>query len=412
MNCRFCHTPLADVFIDLGNAPASNSFLTEAEANKPEVFLPLKVFVCPACFLVQTADFKKPDTIFNDTYVYFSSYSKSWLQHAQRYVEAMTARFGLNASSQVVEVASNDGYLLQYFHQNKIPALGVEPTANTAKVAIDMGIPTVIDFFGVRLATDLAASGKCADLLLGNNVLAHVPDILDFVGGMNILLKRDGVITMEFPHLMRLVESNQFDTIYHEHFSYLSLLTVRHVFESQGLELFDVEELPTHGGSLRIFAKHREDVSKPISARVASLLHREIEVGMNTLAYYCGFQKRALHAKLDIIEFLVLQKKAGKTVAAYGAAAKGNTLLNYCGIKSDMITCVADANPYKQGTLLPGSHIPVVNEASLRASRPDFIIIFPWNLQEEIMRQLADFATWGCRFVIPIPNLQVIDTRA
>ena len=411
MNCRFCHTPLSDIFIDLGNAPASNSFLTEAQANKPEVFLPLKVFVCPSCFLVQTADFKKPDTIFTDTYVYFSSYSKSWLSHAQRYVEAMTARFGLNASSHVVEVASNDGYLLQYFHQLKIPALGIEPSANTAQVAIEKGIPSVIDFFGVRLAAELAANNQQADLLIGNNVLAHVPDIRDFVGGMKILLKRDGVITMEFPHLMRLVESNQFDTIYHEHFSYLSLLAVRQVFESQGLELFDVEELPTHGGSLRIFAKHREDTSKAVSGNVAGLLQRESETGMNTLAYYRGFQKRALQAKLALLEFLVAQKKAGKTVAAYGAAAKGNTLLNYCGVKSDLIACVADANPYKQGTLLPGSHIPVVDEAGLRALRPDFVIIFPWNLQEEIMRQLEDFKAWGCRFVIPIPTLKILDIR-
>ena len=409
MKCRFCQTSLSDVFIDLGNAPASNSFLSPAQVLEPELFLPLKIFVCPSCFLVQTADYKKPDTIFNDAYVYFSSYSKSWLQHAQRYVEAMTARFGLSASSQVIEVASNDGYLLQYFQQKNIPALGIDPTANTAQVAIDKGIPTLIDFFGVRLAKELAAKGQFADLLLGNNVLAHVPDIRDFVGGMKILLKRNGVITIEFPHLMRLVESNQFDTIYHEHFSYLSLLAVRQVFESQCLELFDVEELPTHGGSLRIFAKHREDASKPVSDSVDALLRREAAAGMNALAYYRGFQSRAFQAKLDLLAFLVEQKKAGKTVAAYGAAAKGNTLLNYCGVKNDLIDCVADANPYKQGNLLPGSHIPVVNEASLRALRPDFVIIFPWNLRDEITRQLEDFKTWGCRFVIPIPSLHIID---
>lgn len=409
MNCRFCQTPLSDVFIDLVNAPASNSFITLEEANKPEVFLPLKVFVCPSCYLVQTADYKRPDTIFTDTYVYFSSYSTSWLQHCQRYVEAMVARFGLDASSHVVEVASNDGYLLQYFVNMGIPVLGVDPTANTAKVAIDKGIPTVIDFFGVRLATALAAQGKHADLLAGNNVLAHVPDIRDFVGGLRILLKPHGVITMEFPHLMRLIESNQFDTIYHEHFSYLSFLAVRRVFESQGLALFDVEELPTHGGSLRVFAKHREDGAHPVTERVTELLLRETEAGMDTLAPYCGFQRRALEAKLDLLEFLVRQKKAGKTVAAYGAAAKGNTLLNYCGVKGDLIACVADANPYKQGNLLPGSHIPVVDEASLRALRPDFVIIFPWNIQDEIRRQLNDFSAWGCRFVIPIPRLHIID---
>ncbi len=409
MNCRFCQTPTSDVFIDLGNAPASNSFITREEANKPELFLPLKVFVCPSCFLVQTADYKRPDTIFTDTYVYFSSYSTSWLQHAQRYAESMTARFGLSAASQVIEVASNDGYLLQYFVKQGIPAFGIDPTANTAQVAIAKGIPTIIDFFGVRLAKELAAQGRHADLLAGNNVLAHVPDIRDFVGGMKILLKPHGVVTMEFPHLMRLIESNQFDTIYHEHFSYLSFLAVRRVFESQGLALFDVEELPTHGGSLRVFAKHREDDSHPVTARVTALLRREAEAGMDSLAPYCGFQQRALAAKLDLLEFLVHQKKAGKTVAAYGAAAKGNTLLNYCGVKSDLIACVADANPYKQGNLLPGSHIPVVDEASLRALRPDFVIIFPWNIQEEIKRQLSDFKSWGCRFVIPIPKLLIID---
>ena len=409
MHCRFCQTPLSDVFIDLGNAPASNSFLTESQADEPELFLPLKVLVCPSCFLVQTADYKKPDTIFDDTYVYFSSYSKSWLAHAQRYVEAMTARFGLNASSRVVEVASNDGYLLQYFLGKGIPVLGVEPTANTARVAAGKGIPTVVDFFGVRLAGELAAQGKHADLLLGNNVLAHVPDIRDFVGGMRILLKPGGVVTMEFPHLMRLVESNQFDTIYHEHFSYLSLLAVSKIFESQRLEVFDVEELPTHGGSLRVYAKHSGDAAHPVTANVTSLLRWETGAGMDTLAYYRDFQPRALKAKLGLLAFLVEQKRAGKTVAAYGAAAKGNTLLNYCGVKRDLIACVADANPHKQGKLLPGSHIPVVDEASLRALRPDFVIIFPWNLTDEITRQLDDFKTWGCRFVIPIPELHILE---
>jgi SAM-dependent methyltransferase len=408
MNCRFCHTPLSDVFIDLGNAPASNSFLTEAQLSEAEIFMPLKVFVCPSCFLVQTADYKKPDSIFDDTYVYFSSYSKSWLEHARRYVEAMTARFNLTPASYVVELASNDGYLLQYFLKKNIRVLGIEPTANTAQVAIDKGIPTVIDFFGVRLATELAKKEQGADLLLGNNVLAHVPDINDFVGGMKILLKPAGIITMEFPHLMRLVENNQFDTIYHEHFSYLSLSSVQKVFGAHGLELFDVEELPTHGGSLRIFAKHREDDTKAISENVASLLKRETESGMNTLAYYRGFQRRTLDTKLALLEFLTEQKQAGKIVAAYGAAAKGNTLLNYCGIKSDLITCVADANPNKQGKFLPGSHIPVVAEACFTTLRPDFIIIFPWNLTDEITRQLGYVRDWGCRFVIPIPTLRII----
>ncbi len=408
MNCRFCHTPLSDIFIDLGNAPASNSFLTEKQLHEPELFMPLKVFVCSSCHLVQTADYKRPDSIFDETYVYFSSYSKSWLEHARRYVETMTARFNLTPASSVVELASNDGYLLQYFLEKRIPALGIEPTANTAQVAIDKGIETIIDFFGIRLATELAKKGRRADLLLGNNVLAHVPDIGDFVGGMKILLKQTGTITMEFPHLMRLVESNQFDTIYHEHFSYLSLYSVQKVFEAHGLALFDVEELPTHGGSLRIFAKHQEDGTKAVSGNVAALLKRETDLGMNTLAYYRGFQQRALKAKLELLEFLVTEKKAGKVVAAYGAAAKGNTLLNYCGIKSDLITCVADANPNKQGKFLPGSHIPVVDETGLKALHPDFVIIFPWNLTEEIVRQLDYMKTWGCRFVIPIPSLRIL----
>ena len=408
MNCRFCQTPLSDIFIDLGNAPASNSFLTEKQLHEPEFFMPLKVFVCSSCHLVQTADYKKPDAIFDDTYVYFSSYSKSWLEHARRYVETMTARFNLTPASTVVELASNDGYLLQYFLEKRIPALGIEPTANTAQVAIDKGIETVIDFFGVRLATELAKKGRCADLLLGNNVLAHVPDIGDFVGGLKILLKQTGVITMEFPHLMRLVERNQFDTIYHEHFSYLSLYSVQKVFEAHGLALFDVEELSTHGGSLRIFAKHQEDGTKTVSGNVAALLKRETDLGMNTLTYYRGFQQRALDTKLALLEFLTSQKKAGKIVAAYGAAAKGNTLLNYCGIKSDLITCVADANPNKQGKFLPGSHIPVGDEASLKDLHPDFVIIFPWNLTEEIVRQLDYMKAWGCRFVIPIPRLRIL----
>lgn len=408
MNCRFCHTSLSDIFIDLGNAPASNSFLTEAQLSEPELFMPLKVLVCPSCFLVQTADFKKPAAIFNDTYVYFSSYSKSWLEHSRRYVEAMTDRFKLTPSSHVVELASNDGYLLQYFLKKNIRVLGIEPTANTAQVAIDKGITTVIDFFGVRLANELAKKGQGADLLLGNNVLAHVPDIGDFVGGMKILLQPTGIITMEFPHLMRLVENNQFDTIYHEHYSYLSLSSVRIVFEAHGLEIFDVEELTTHGGSLRIFAKHREDDTKAISANVASLLNRETRLGMSTLTYYHGFQQRTFDTKLALLSFLIAQKKAGKIVAAYGAAAKGNTLLNYCGIKSDLITCVADANPNKQGKFLPGSHIPVVAETSFNSLRPDFIIIFPWNLTDEITQQLEYVSDWGCRFVIPIPSLRVI----
>jgi 2-polyprenyl-3-methyl-5-hydroxy-6-metoxy-1,4-benzoquinol methylase len=408
MQCRFCGTELTHVFIDLVNSPASNSFLTNDQLNEPEAFYPLKVYTCHECFLVQVDEYKKSDAIFNSDYVYFSSYSKSWLEHAKRYADAMAERFGFDGSSRVVELASNDGYLLQYFHEKKIPVLGIEPTANTAEVAIGKGIETVIDFFGVRLAKELVAKNIKADLLLGNNVLAHVPDIIDFVGGMKILLKDHGVITMEFPHLMQLVDNNQFDTIYHEHFSYLSFHTVQQIFASQGLILFDVEEIPTHGGSLRIYARHQEDTTKPGGERVAALLDKERAKGMQGLSYYNGFQQKALKVKLDLTAFLIEQKRAGKKVAAYGAAAKGNTLLNYCGIKNDLIEFVVDANPHKQGKWLPASHIPVENEAYLKNARPDYIIILPWNLREEITHQLAYIKDWKGHFVIPVPELKIL----
>ena len=408
MNCRFCKTELKHVFIDLVNSPASNSFLREEELNEPETYYPLKVFTCHNCFLVQVDEYKKSDNIFNSDYVYFSSYSRSWLEHAHKYCEMMTSRFKLTTSSRVVELASNDGYLLQYFKQNGIPVLGVEPTANTAKVAMEKGIETVVDFFGVALAKKLAGQNKYADVLLGNNVLAHVPDILDFVGGMKILLKEQGVITMEFPHLMQLVENNQFDTIYHEHFSYLSFTTVRDIFASNGIELFDVEELSTHGGSLRIFGKHKEDKSKPVSVNVAAMLEKEADAGMRTMEYYAEFSRQASKVKLSLLSFLIEQKSNNKKVAAYGAAAKGNTLLNYCGVKNDLISYVVDANPSKQDKYLPGSHIPVVNETVLKDDKPDFVIIFPWNLKEEITDQLSYIKNWDGRFVVPIPELQII----
>jgi hypothetical protein len=408
MQCRFCKTELNHIFIDLVNSPASNSFLTEEQLNEPEVFYPLKVFTCSKCFLVQVDEYKKSDAIFNSDYVYFSSYSKSWLAHAKKYTDAMTARFGLSKNSRVIELASNDGYLLQYFHENGVPVLGIEPTANTASVAISKGIETVVDFFGVRLAKELNQKNIQADLLLGNNVLAHVPDIVDFVGGMKIALKPQGVITMEFPHLVQLVDNNQFDTIYHEHFSYLSFYTVKQIFESCGLQMFDVEELPTHGGSLRIYAKHQEDSTKAISERVEQMLKKEIDKGVNTLSYYDGFQKKAQRVKLDLISFLIEQKNKGRKVAAYGAAAKGNTLLNYCGIKNDLIDYVVDANPHKQNKWLPASHIPVVNETHLRNDKPDFVLILPWNLKDEITQQLAYIKEWDGLFVIPIPQLQQV----
>jgi len=408
MRCRFCNTTLEHVFIDLVNSPASNSFLTADELNEPEIFYPLKVYTCHNCFLVQVDEYKKSDKIFDNKYVYFSTYSKSWLKHAKEYTEMMVRRFGLNAQSRVVELASNDGYLLQYFKSQQIPVLGIEPTANTAEVAMSKGIESIVDFFGVRLAKDLAAKNIFADVLLGNNVLAHVPDIIDFVGGMKILLKKDGVITMEFPHLLQLVANNQFDTIYHEHFSYLSFTTVKAIFESLGLVMFDVEELPTHGGSLRIYAKHKEDQSKNILETVHQLLEKEEKTGITDIKYYSNFSDKALKVKINLLMFLAEQKKNGRKVAAYGAAAKGNTLLNYCGVKNDMISFVVDANPHKQDKYLPASHIPVLNESHLRSNKPDFVLILPWNLKDEITAQLEYIKEWNGKFVVPIPELQII----
>lgn len=407
MNCRFCQTELTHTFIDLVNSPASNSFLTKEQLNEPEVFYPLKVFTCHHCFLVQIDEYKKSDAIFNSEYVYFSSYSSSWLAHAKAYTDKMIHRFRFDSNSQVVEIASNDGYLLQYFKEKDIPVLGIEPTANTAAVAARKGIESVTAFFGAGLAEKLVAEKRKADLLLGNNVLAHVPDIVDFVKGMKLLLKETGVITMEFPHLMQLIDNNQFDTIYHEHFSYLSFFTVKQIFESAGLALFDVEELPTHGGSLRIYAKHKESVYA-VTENVALLLEKEIRKGINRLSYYEGFQSKALKVKLELAQFLIDSKKKGKKTAAYGAAAKGNTLLNYCGIKNDLIYYVADANPNKQDKWLPASHIPVVSEVQLKNDRPDYVLILPWNLEKEIMEQLSYIKDWGGKFVVPIPTLKIV----
>lgn len=408
MQCRFCKTELTNVFIDLVNSPASNSFLSEAQLQEPENYYPLKVYTCHQCYLVQVDEYKKSDAIFDSNYVYFSSYSTSWLKHAEAYTEMMTQRFGYTSNSLVIEVASNDGYLLQYFNQNNIPVLGIEPTANTAAAAKEKGVNSVVDFFGVRLAKELVAKNIKADLLLGNNVLAHVPDIVDFVGGIKIILKETGVVTMEFPHLMQLVDNNQFDTIYHEHFSYLSFHTVKQIFESQGLEMFDVEEILTHGGSLRIFAKHPENRELSMSPNVAVLLDKEQQKGLTGLSYYDNFQQKALNVKLNFTSFLIDQKNAGKKVAAYGAAAKGNTLLNYCGIKNDLIDFVVDANPHKQNKYLPGSHIPVVNEMDLKEAKPDYVIIFPWNIKDEITQQLGYIREWGGKFVTAVPDLQIV----
>ena len=409
MQCRFCKTELENVFIDLVSSPASNSFLTREQLNEPETFYPLKVFTCHNCFLVQVDEYKKSDAIFDSNYAYFSSYSSSWLKHASDYVDKMTAKYGYTEDSLVMEIASNDGYLLQYFLQKGVKVMGIEPTANTAEVAIGKGIKTIIEFFGVELADRLANHWDVkADLLLGNNVLAHVPDIMDFVAGMKIILKDDGVITMEFPHLMQLVDNSQFDTIYHEHFSYLSFHTVQQIFASNELVLFDVEEIPTHGGSLRIYARHAEDNSKPVGENVAKFLQKEKDKGMTALSYYQHFQQKAFEVKLSLTEFLLQQKRAGKKVAAYGAAAKGNTLLNYCGIKNDLIDFVVDANPHKQDKFMPGSHIPVVNEEHLKEFRPDFVLILPWNLKEEICGQLSYINQWGGRFVIAVPQFEIL----
>ena len=409
MHCRFCNTSLDQVFIDLGHSPASNSFLTLEALNEPEVYFPLKVFTCPKCFLVQVDEYKKSDDIFDSDYVYFSSYSTSWLAHAKAYCNSMLQRFNFDSKSLVVEVASNDGYLLQYFNEKNIPVLGIEPTSNTAEVAKSKGIESVVDFFGVTLATRLAQEGKKADLLLGNNVLAHVPDIRDFVAGMKILLKETGIITMEFPHLQKLIENNQFDTIYHEHFSYLSFHTVKQVFESNGLEMFDVEELPTHGGSLRIYAKHTGNQTITVSNNVENLLQKESEGGLTNIDFYATFKEKSLQVKLDLLKFLIAVKQDKKLVAGYGAAAKGNTLLNYCGVKHDLIDFVVDANPHKQNKFLPGSHIPVMHENHLKELKPAFVIIFPWNLSEEIIEQLSYIRNWGGKFVVPIPFVQIID---
>jgi hypothetical protein len=409
MHCRFCNTSLDQVFIDLGHSPASNSFLTLEALNEPEVYFPLKVFTCPKCFLVQVDEYKKSDDIFDSDYVYFSSYSTSWLAHAKAYCNSMLQRFNFDSRSLVVEVASNDGYLLQYFKEKNIPVLGIEPTSNTAEVAKSKGIESVVDFFGVTLATRLAQEGKKADLLLGNNVLAHVPDIRDFVAGMKILLKETGIITMEFPHLQKLIENNQFDTIYHEHFSYLSFHTVKQVFESNGLEMFDVEELPTHGGSLRIYAKHTGNQTITVSNNVENLLQKESEGGLTNIDFYATFKEKSLQVKLDLLKFLIAVKQDKKLVAGYGAAAKGNTLLNYCGVKHDLIDFVVDANPHKQNKFLPGSHIPVMHENHLKELKPAFVIIFPWNLSEEIIEQLSYIRNWGGKFVVPIPFVQIID---
>lgn len=405
--CRFCAAPLAHTFVDLGMSPLSNAFIKPENAHAMEPFYPLRAYVCSSCFLVQLEEFESPKRIFSD-YVYFSSYSESWLRHAKDYTEMMIRRFGFQPSHQVIEIASNDGYLLRNFRDYGIPVLGIEPAENVAQAARAAGIPTQIKFFGVKTAHELAASGLQADLLLGNNVLAHVPDINDFVAGMKIALKRDGVITMEFPHLLRLMANNQFDTIYHEHFSYLSFTTVERIFSKHGLTLFDVEELPTHGGSLRIYARHAETDKPVVSASVESLKKREADAGMSALATYEKFSENVRETKRALLDFLIRAKREGKAVVGYGAPAKGNTLLNYCGIRTDFLDYTVDLSPHKQGLFLPGVRIPVHAPDRIRQTRPDYVLILPWNIKDEIIEQMAHVREWGGKFVVPIPRVEVV----
>ncbi|MCB0071430.1 MAG: methyltransferase domain-containing protein [Caldilineaceae bacterium] len=404
--CRFCGAPLHATVVDLGMSPLCESYLAADELNQMEPFYPLHVYVCDRCYLVQLEQYVSPEHIFRE-YAYFSSYADTWLQHAKAYTDLMVARFGFDRDSQVVEVASNDGYLLQYFVEKGIPALGVEPALNVARVAIDKGIPTRVEFFGAEYARQMVAEGVHADLLIGNNVLAQVPDLNDFVAGMKILLADEGVITMEFPHLMRLVAENQFDTIYHEHFSYFSLLTVETIFAAHDLALFDVEELPTHGGSLRIYACHADDAGKHVSDRLLDLRERESMAGVGTLAYYAAFDEQVKETKRKLLAFLIEARRAGKRVVGYGAPGKGNTLLNYCGVRTDFVDFTVDRNPYKQGKFLPGTHIPIYHPDEIAAVRPDYVLILPWNFKDEIMAQMAFIRTWGGRFVVPIPAVRV-----
>ncbi len=407
MKCRHCQSELRLPFLDLGSAPPSNAYLSEAALRAPEVWYPLRLLVCESCWLVQTEDHAGREALFTDNYAYFSSFSSSWLAHSQAYVQAMAERFSLGPDSLVAEVAANDGYLLQYVRDAGIPCYGIEPTASTAQAARAKGIEIVERFFGVALAEELAAQGRQTDLMAANNVLAHVPDINDFVGGFARLLKPQGVATFEFPHLLRMVGENQFDTAYHEHYSYLSLTAVHRIFQANGLAVFDVQEHPTHGGSLRVFAQ-RADTGRHIRRpSVAELLEREAQVGMCTASYYEGFQAQTNRVKDDFHAFLIEAKRQGKRVGAYGAAAKGNTLMNYAGVRPDLVAFVVDRNPAKAGNYMPGSRIPIVEEQVLRDARPDYVVILPWNLRTEIRAQLSYIRDWGGRFVTAVPQLEV-----
>jgi SAM-dependent methyltransferase len=405
--CRFCESPLEDTFVDLGMSPLCESYVGRDQLDQMEPFYPLHAYVCGKCFLVQLAAYVSAEHIFRD-YAYFSSYSDSWVEHARRYAHAMIERFGFGPEHRVVELASNDGYLLQHFVAKGIPSLGVEPAANVADVAIRKGIPTLVQFFGEEAARGMVAGGQSADLVVANNVLAQVPDLNDFVKGIKALLKPRGVVTIEFPHLMQTMQGNQFDQIYHEHFSYFSFGTAVRILAFHGLTVFDVEELPTHGGSLRVYARHLEDDSKPVASRVCGLLAREAEAGFNRLDCYANFGQQVKQTKRKLLSFLIQAKNEGKSVAGYGAPGKGNTLLNYCGIREDFLGYTVDRSPHKQGKFLPGTHIPILPPETIRETRPDYVMILPWNLKAEIMEQIAYIRDWGGRFVVPIPEVTVV----
>jgi 2-polyprenyl-3-methyl-5-hydroxy-6-metoxy-1,4-benzoquinol methylase len=404
--CRFCNENLDILFANLGSSPLSNSFLKKSDLIKKEPIFPLHVYVCRNCFLVQLEKFKNPDKIFRD-YAYFSSYSETWINHASKYVDKVIDKFELDKNNFVIEIASNDGYLLQNFKNKDIPCLGIEPALNIAKVAKKKGINTIVEFFGTKIAKELSFKQQKADLLIGNNVLAHVPDINDFVKGMEILLKSNGIITVEFPHLMKIIEENQFDTIYHEHFSYFSLYTVMKIFEEHNLKIFDVEKLQTHGGSLRVYATHKKNTTHIINNEVKKILEKEIEFGIKDISTYTNFQNKIIKVKKQLLDFVDNAKKEKKKIVCYGAAAKGNTLLNYCNIGLDYIDYVVDRSSYKQGLYLPGTHIPIKNPDEIKRTKPDYVLILPWNLQEEISNQMNFIKEWDGKFVIPIPEVKI-----
>ena len=405
--CRFCGSSLRHTFVNLGMSPLCESYLTADQLNQMEPFYPLHVKVCEECYLVQLEEYVSAERIFSE-YAYFSSYSDSWLKHASDYVEMISERLNLGAGSLAVELASNDGYLLQYFVKKGIPSLGVEPAANVAKVAEEKGVPTLVKFFGCQTAREMVADGVVADLVIGNNVLAQVPDLNDFVGGIRIVLKPGGVATIEVPHLMRLMEENQYDTIYHEHFSYFSLITAEKIFAAHGLVLFDVEELPTHGGSIRIYLRHVEDSSKPVTPAVVNLRNRELAAGLDQMETYGNFAKAVEESKRALLELLTRLRREGNSVAGYGAPGKGNTLLNYCGIRTDFLDFTVDRNSYKQGRFLPGTHIPIYPVEFMKERRPDYILILPWNLRDEIAAQLTYAREWGAKFIVPIPVARIL----